>query len=90
MKKKVFLLTILLFISLYTVAFLTVRYINTVRSFNKFYQLAQETAERIDSETAKLESEIVFLQDSLNSLSTELQTVTAERDELASQLLNQP
>ncbi len=90
MKKKVFLLTILLFISLYTVAFLTVRYINTVRSFNKFYQLAQETAERIDSETAKLESEIVVLQDSLNSLSTELQTVTAERDELASQLLNQP
>ena len=90
MKKKVFLLTILLFISLYTVAFLTVRYINTVRSFNKFYQLAQETAERIDSETAKLESEIIVLQDSLNSLSTELQTVTAERDELASQLLDQP
>ena len=90
MKKKLFLLTILLFISLYTVAFLTVRYINTVRSFNKFYQLAQETAERIDSETAKLESEIVVLQDSLISLSTELQTVTAERDELASQLLNHP
>ena len=84
------LLSILLVVTLSTVALLTVKYIHTVRAFNAFYQLAQETAQKIESETERLESEILLLQDSLYTLNTELQTVTAERNELASQLNKQP
>ena len=90
LKNKTWLLSVLLVITLSTVAFLTVKYIRTVRAFNAFYQLAQETAQKIDSETERLESEIILLEDRLYTLNTELQTVTAERNELASQLYNQP
>ena len=86
LKRKLIILSILLTISLSTVAFITVKYIHTVRSFNMFYETARQTAELIDSETAGLQEEIESLEKNINSLKEDLESVTAERDELAQQL----
>jgi peptidoglycan hydrolase CwlO-like protein len=85
-KRKIIILSILLTISLSTVAFVTVKYIHTVRSFNKFYETARQTAELIDSETADLQTQIEALEENINTLKEDLENVTAERDELAQQL----
>ena len=86
MKRKVIFLTILLSISLMTVAFITVKYVHTVRSFNEFYYIARETAAVIDEETADLERQITSMEEEINTLQNELQSVAAERDELSRQL----
>ena len=86
MKRKIIILSILLTISLSTVAFVTVKYIHTVRSFNNFYETARQTAELIDTETAGLQEQIEALEANINSLKSDLESVTAERDELAQQL----
>ena len=86
MKRKIIILSILLTISLSTVAYVTVKYIHTVRSFNMFYETARQTAELIDTETAGLQSQIEALEENINSLKENLESVTAERDELAHQL----
>ena len=86
MKRKIIILSILLTISLSTVAYVTVKYIHTVRSFNMFYETARQTAELIDTETAGLQSQIETLEENINSLKENLESVTAERDELAQQL----
>ena len=86
MKRKIIILSILLTISLSTVAYVTVKYIHTVRSFNIFYETARQTAELIDTETAGLQSQIEALEENINSLKENLESVTAERDELAQQL----
>ena len=86
MKRKIIILSILLSISLSTVAFVTVKYIHTVRSFNHFYETARMTAELIDNETAGLQEQIEALEANINSLKSDLESITAERDELAQQL----
>ena len=86
LKRKLIILSILLTISLSTVAFITVQYIHTVRSFTMFYETARQTAELIDSETAGLQEQIESLEKNINSLKEDLESVTAERDELAQQL----
>ena len=80
-RRKVAILVALLIISLSTVTFLTVKYVHTVRLFNSFYQSARETAERIDAETAVLQQNIDYLNEQLES-------VTAERNVLAEKLAN--
>ncbi len=86
MKTKFLILSVLLLMSLATVAFITVKYVHTVKSFNTFYELARETSIRIDSETADLEAKINSLQADIDLLQTELYSVTQERDQLAQQL----
>lgn len=86
MKRKIIILSILLTISLSTVAYVTLKYIHTVRSFNLFYETARQTAELIDSETAELQTQIEALEKNISSLKEDLESVTAERDELAQQL----
>jgi prefoldin subunit 5 len=44
------------------------------------------TAELIDNETAGLQEQIEALEANINSLKSDLESVTAERDELAQQL----
>ena len=51
-----------------------------------FYETARQTAELIDSETAGLQEQIESLEKNINSLKEDLESVTAERDELAQQL----
>ena len=87
-RRKVAILVALLIISLSTVTFLTVKYVHTVRLFNSFYQSARETAERIDAETAVLQEEITVLQQNIDYLNEQLESVTAERDVLAEKLAN--
>ncbi len=87
-RKKVAILVALLIISLSTVTFLTVKYVHTVRLFNSFYQSARETAERIDAETAVLQEEITVLQQNIDYLNEQLESVTAERNVLAEKLAN--
>ena len=87
-RRKVAILVALLIISLSTVTFLTVKYVHTVRLFNSFYQSARETAERIDAETAVLQEEITVLQQNINYLNEQLESVTAERNVLAEKLAN--
>ena len=86
MKRKIIILSILLTVSLSTVAYVTVKYIHTVRSFNIFYETARQTAELIDTETAGLQEQIEALEENINSLKSDLENVTAERDELVQQL----
>ena len=86
MKRKIIILSILLTVSLSTVAYVTVKYIHTVRSFNIFYETARQTAELIDTETAGLQAQIEALEENINSLKSDLENVTAERDELVQQL----
>lgn len=86
MKRKVTILVSLLIVSLCTVTFLTVKYVHTVRLFNQFYLSAKETAARIDAETAELQKEINALQQNIDILHEQLQSVTAERDALAETL----
>lgn len=90
MKRKVTLLLVLLLVSLSTVAFLTVKYVHTVRLFNQFYETAKETASMIDSETAELQAEIISLQQNIDALNSQLDSVTAERDALALQVSASP
>ena len=90
MKRKIIILSVLLAVSLSTVAFLTVKYFHTVKSFNNFYETARMTADLIDSETAELQSQIEALESNINSLKKDLEDVTAERDELAQQLSGTP
>ncbi len=85
-RKKVAILAVLLIISLSTVTFLTVKYVHTVRLFNQFYQSAKETAAVIDAETAELQEEITVLQQNIDILNDQLESVRAERDELAEKL----
>ncbi|MBQ1402563.1 MAG: hypothetical protein IIT86_04060 [Oscillospiraceae bacterium] len=87
-RRKVAILVALLIISLSTVTFLTVKYVHTVRLFNSFYQSARETAERIDAETAVLQEEITVLQQNIDYLNEQLESVTAERNVLAEKLAN--
>ena len=87
-RRKVAILVALLIISLSTVTFLTVKYVHTVRLFNSFYQSARETAERIDAETAVLQEEIIVLQQNIDYLNEQLESVTAERNVLAEKLAN--
>ena len=87
-RRKVAILVALLIISLSTVTFLTVKYVHTVRLFNNFYQSARETAERIDAETAVLQEEITVLQQNIDYLNEQLESVTAERNVLAEKLAN--
>lgn len=87
-RRKVAILVALLIISLSTVTFLTVKYVHTVRLFNSFYQSARDTAERIDAETAVLQEEITVLQQNIDYLNEQLESVTAERNVLAEKLAN--
>ena len=87
-RRKVAILVALLIISLSTVTFLTVKYVHTVRLFNSFYQSARETAKRIDAETAVLQEEITVLQQNIDYLNEQLESVTAERNVLAEKLAN--
>ena len=87
-RRKVAILVALLIISLSTGTFLTVKYVHTVRLFNSFYQSARETAERIDAETAVLQEEITVLQQNIDYLNEQLESVTAERNVLAEKLAN--
>jgi Skp family chaperone for outer membrane proteins len=87
-RRKVAILVALLIISLSTVTFLTVKYVHTVRLFNSFYQSARETAEKIDAETAVLQEEITVLQQNIDYLNEQLESVTAERNVLAEKLAN--
>ena len=87
-RRKVAILVALLIISLSTVTFLTVKYVHTVRLLNSFYQSARETAERIDAETAVLQEEITVLQQNIDYLNEQLESVTAERNVLAEKLAN--
>ena len=87
-RRKVAILVALLIISLSTVTFLTVKYVHTVRLFNSFYQSARETAERIDAETAVLQEGMTVLQQNIDYLNEQLESVTAERNVLAEKLAN--
>ncbi len=79
-------LSILLLTALFSMSFITVKYIHTVRSFNTFYAAARETALTIDSETEQLETQITALEEDIASLNSQLESVTAERDDLAQKL----